>query len=572
MPTGQKHTTWFVLALLGLLLIANGPLFLCMPIIDDAVLWDLHTREYLHGATPYCDVLETNPPGMLWILAVVRTVLGESSVALRAVDLGIFSLIVVLAAAVLRQAGVTKRGQAWFATAGFFFYFSLSEWCHCQRDMWLLAPSIALVWMRGRQVARLNDPALGAGQCLRHALYEGLVLGAGMWLKPMLVVPAATMWLAGLAETRRWRAVLVDCLGLAAGVAVAGCGGVAWLIHTGAWPFFVDTFVSWNPHYVAAGRQHWTWVRFVGMVVRLFPWCLLHIPAIGAAGAWLIRAGRERRSPAANRDPAELAKSGTARLVAGFYVGWLAQAFLLQHLYDYVQAPGIVLAGLICALALGRPSTAAAVPGVVVADPPVVRNRRMPIVWRPAIVALGVWTVLAVACSPAVRGSRLMSWWSCVTEGDSPAIRDRLRLLSLPDWQDLARVADYLRQQRVGDCELLCFNNSTISLYWTLAIRPPTRYVYWENCLVFFPERTEEMMAALEAARPRYVVSDLLAAGMSRAALGSIQRDARLSLMFNRSDRDRPVLPWSHPITFRAGRYAVHHVQEPLGWPMLTLE
>lgn len=126
-----------------------------------------------------------------------------------------------------------------------------------------------------------------------------------------------------------------------------------------------------------------------------------------------------------------------------------------------------------------------------------------------------------------------------------------------------------MREQQVADSELLCFTNSTIHLYWELGIRPATRYVYLENNLVFFSERTEQLASEIAAAGPRYVVSDLMAAGVPRESLDSIRQGARLRPAAG--DERGPILPWSHPIVFRAGRYAVHRVQGPTGWPTLTV-
>jgi hypothetical protein len=536
-----------VWGLLLLLLITNVPLFLCMPPIDDAVLFDLHAREYLRGGVPYREQLETNPPAMLWVLAGTRRLLGDSSVALRAVDLAIFSLVVLLAATWLKDAGLPRMVRVGSALVCYLFYFSLSEWCHCQRDMWLLAPSLALVCLRGRQIRRGNSGEARPGSLFGHAVLEGLVLGAGMWLKPMLLVPAGVAWLVGLCWSRRWPAAVTDALGLCLGVGIAGAAGVTWLVGTGAWPYFLDTFLSWNPGYVTAGRQHWTLVRFLGTVIRLSPWYLVHVPAAGVAAVTLGRTLFRRRSAltsaSRNGDPAE----ASAALLAGFYAGWLVQAFFLQHLFDYVQAPGILLALLICIAAVWRSRSASRV------------------VWTLAAVFVG----MALVGSPALRGHRLGCWWTCVTQGSTPEVRDRLRLLTLPDWRALDRVAGYLRERRIADRQLACFNNSTIHLYWELGIRPPTRYVYFENMLVFFPDRTDQMLAALATARPKYVVSDLLAVGFPSESLAIVKPGFRVTSTAAGSDN---VFPWSHPVVFRAGRYAVHRVEGTLGRPALILE
>lgn len=532
-------------SLLLLLWVTNLPLFLCMPPIDDAVLFDLHVREILSGGVPYREVLETNPPAMLFLMGGTRWLLGDSSVALRAVDLAIFSLVVLLAVTWMKDTGVSRPVRVWAALACYVFYFSQSEWCHCQRDMWLLAPALAVLCLRGRQIARWNLCASFPGTVFRWAVLEGLVLGLGMWLKPMLILPVGATWLVGLKWSRRWQIVVVDALGLVLGVGIAAAAGVMWLVGTGAWPYFVDTFLSWNPGYVAAGRQHWTRMRFLGSVTRLSPWYFVHLPALGFAAMSLgkLLARKAAQTDSRIEEPTEVPLA----LSAAFYAGWLVQAFFLQHLFDYVQAPGVLLALIICIVAAWHRLFAA---------------RRF---W----ILASLFFCLALAMSPIVRGDRLGCWWTCVTQGSTPEVRDRLRLLTLPDWRDLDRVAGYLRAQRIGDGELVCFNTSTIHLYWELGIRPATRYVYLENCLVFFPERTDQMLAEVAASAPRFIVSDLVAAGVPRASLDLLSVGFRSPSQLAGS---APLFPWSQPIVFRAGRYAVHRVEGPLGRPAPILE
>ena len=106
------------------------------------------------------------------------------------------------------------------------------------------------------------------------------------------------------------------------------------------------------------GREHWTLRRFAGMCLRLFPWLLLHLPALGLAAAALLRGLRRwcRQDEIAERIGLTAALVARA-LVVAFYVGWLVQAVALQHLFDYVHAPGVLLAILTCvavsAFALG---------------------------------------------------------------------------------------------------------------------------------------------------------------------------------------------------------------------------
>jgi hypothetical protein len=602
-----RITGWMLLLAL---LISNGPLFLCMPIIDDTSLWDLYVRDFLRGATPYRDYFETNPPGMLWVLVLVRSLLGASSVALRAADLLFFGIVCLLLFDAVKRPGAavpvgrallpvkdrptgksacsttgksarptacahdTQRLLPWVLLVCLGFYFSISEWCHCQRDMWLLLPALTGLALRRRQVQRLQDAPTAS--VFPWAVGEGLCWGLGVWIKPMVVIPAFCLWAVGVGlrrrtgtlarqplrdgqecpsyggQTRRVKPVLVDLAGLLAGGMLAGAAGLSWLWISGAWPYFWETFLEWNPRYVAAGREHWTLVRFLGTAWRLSPWFLLNMPAVVIAVRALARAWKARGA-----EPA--AEHREIALFAAFYLGWLAQAFCLQHLFDYVHAPGTLLAVAVCVGAVVRGCGRAG-----------------------KTAALGFATV-ALICSPALAWNRLATWPLCVTQGSTPAVRDRLKVLQTPDWQDLHRVAEYLRRQNLRDGELACFHNSLVHLYLELGLRPATRYVFLEICTVFFADRRDVLREALSVSRQKYVVTDLLAGGLSRNDLGRLPSGGRSFSLVTPPPVGRALLPvakpptgksarptdnvypWSQPIVFRAGRYAVHRVSRPVG-------
>src|SRR5205807_10230107 len=78
------------------LLTAALPLFLCLPLWADATHYDLCARNLLSGGTLYRDIFDMNLPGMVWLHALVRSLLGWRSEALRAVDLSIVTAVAAL--------------------------------------------------------------------------------------------------------------------------------------------------------------------------------------------------------------------------------------------------------------------------------------------------------------------------------------------------------------------------------------------------------------------------------------------------------------------------------------------
>ena len=154
----------------GILLLLAGPQFLRMPLTNDAQLFDLQARMISEGSVAYRDVLEPNWPGVLWVHAAVRRILGGSSEALRFFDLCLLLGTTWLLAWIARRAGIASRSAGWLSVAILVFYLGSTEWCHCQRDLWLLAPVTAAVTLRMRRLDQEVSPRV----CAWSAVAEGL--------------------------------------------------------------------------------------------------------------------------------------------------------------------------------------------------------------------------------------------------------------------------------------------------------------------------------------------------------------------------------------------------------------
>src|SRR5207245_1339371 len=125
----------------------------------------------------------------IWVHAAVRSLVGWRSEALRAVDLFVVSALVVLVSGWLRKAGVSRTARAWTVFALYAFYFSLSEWCHCQRDMWMLFPGLLALHLRRRQFDRLTLLNPSAASVAAWSLLEGIIWGLAIWIKPFVLLP-----------------------------------------------------------------------------------------------------------------------------------------------------------------------------------------------------------------------------------------------------------------------------------------------------------------------------------------------------------------------------------------------
>lgn len=527
-----------LLCLAALLALAL-PQFLRTPLTNDAVLYDLQARMVGDGAVLYRDVLEPNLPGVVWLHLGARTLLGPAAEALRSFDVGVLAVLLVWAAAFLRAARRDAKTAAWFALAATGFYLSMSEWCQTQRDAWALAPALCGLWMRRRHVelrGRAETEPSARRFLPASTFLEGLVWGAAVWIKPHVVIPAFGAWLAGCWFIRSRRGILCDAAWLLSGGVTAGALGIAWLVHSGSWPHFWETMREWNPGYFAAGRQLWTAPRLFATAWRMWPWFALHLVAVPLATRVVCR-----EVPRLSRNEMERSLPSAA-LLSVFYLGWLGQALFLQHLFDYVHVPAILLAILFLILyTTGGTKLSTA-----------------------GRVGWAGFALLAVLASPVLRAERLGAWTQCVAGPATPKLRDRLGHFDNPHWDDLERVAEFLRREGAAGHDVCCFNSDFVSLYSRLQLDPPTRFVYLQELLVYFPDRRGEMLEAVAASDHRFVVTDLVGCGMSPDAARQIGPAGPLGPPPGYTVHGG-VYPWCCPVVYRAGTYLVHRVDGDVG-------
>ena len=498
------------------MLVGGVPLFLCRPPWNDVTLHDMAARAILRGGVHYRDVFDTNLPGIDWAMALIRTAFGWSYEVLRA-----FDLLVVGAAVAALSGWVKGYPRAWFVAAAAMFYPFTSEFSHVQRDPWMFLPAVAAARLRARSMTAPRSP--------RWSILEGFTWGLAVWVKPHVVVPALGVWLASVGFLKRQqRSVKRDFFGLMAGGVLAGLPGVAWLVGTGAWPYFVDVFTNWNPDYVADGLA--SMADRVSLVWDCFrPWSLVNLAAVPIAVAWL------------------WARKDAGRCVlAALYLGFLFQGVVVQKGFDYVHVAGTLM-GLAVVAAAG---------------------------WSVGFAFL-VWFLVGGLFSadphPLLKRDVLKLWPRCWREGSSAALRDALGVYTDvhvgTTWEDLGRVAGFLRavEPPLRDRELTCWHDSTHPLYLMLNLEPSTRYMHFGTA---FDIRKQAARIADEvAASPqRYVVSDLrrMTWDTAKPLEGGAGGDPlKLPAWFPKSQRDK--YPWNQPVVFRAGRYVVHKMSVPPG-------
>jgi hypothetical protein len=494
LPSDKGWLVWAARVVLLAVLVVHVPALLCMGLDSDVSMWDLCARNVHEGGVAYRDAAENNLPGMLWLHLLVRSLGGWSSEVIRLADLCVIAATVWLLLRWL-PAGVLRPATA---VVLFGFYLSTSEWCHCQRDTWMLLPALVALDLRRRQVIRLRENDCPRCALAGWAFLEGVCWAAAFWIKPFVAIPALLCWLVSVFLTRggskgRGTRIVIDGAGLLVGGVTVGAAGIAWLWRSGAWPDFVDIVFGWNREYAAHSYAGDRLAYLLGVLIRFRPWCLVHLLALPIALEQLWLVFRRR--------------SANLALPAALYLGWVVQAFWLQQVFDYIHAPAILL-GL--ALVAAR--------------------------WPTLNAPLARWSVAgcAIVClmmqSPQLVAQRVNLWARCVLEGSTAELRDRLALIDRTNWQELEQVAEFLRAQGVEDGEVTCYNARLLPLYTALDRKPSTRYYPLESALIILPKQRPAIRAALAASRQKYVVCDLYWMKRTEAELTRPEGKARAVL------------------------------------------
>lgn len=500
----DTFTRCCLLAALVLLVVA-GPLYVCMPVNSDTALFDVQADRILKGGVLYRDIIEPNLPGVVWVHLAIRSLGGWSPEILRMADLLMLAGTLLLLSRLLREQSVGLM----FGLAALLFYLSCNEWCHCQRDTWMLLPSAAAMWLRFYRDERTSDSSRsGTLSATRHTalcLLEGVCWGCAFWLKPHVAVPATAVLALSVLLSQNRSTALKDAGWVVLGGVLAAVPGIVQLVSSGAWPHFLDMMLGWNPEYLQAGRDRQSLHRWVLMFRRFYPWWCIHLVAIPVAFHTLQGSLRDLRR--ADR---------RQTLIAGLYAGWLIQSLALQHAMDYIHVPAIIL-GL---LLLGG------------------HTWSLPAGFR-RICAVGLCT-MAILATPAFSPTHLSQWPRCFREGSTPNVRAQLAHGNFPDWVHLAQVTDFLAAQNVTDGDVTCVNVHSVHVFRELRIQPATRYWCTTILQELFPSRAAEIDAAVRNSTHRFIVTEATESGLSDEGQ---QRDS---------------WPWTLPVVFESGTYRIH--------------
>lgn len=515
-------------------LLVNLPIFLCQHLSVDTIMYDLQARAVFGGGVLYRDIVEPNLPGVVGIHLAVRSIAGWSSVAMRAFDLLVlFASLSFLSLLIFGKKEQPRRIQnsGLFCFVVLFFYLGQSEWCQCQRDSWQLCPSLlATLIRRNRMIQKVSG---APSVWYQSTLLEGFIWGLAFWIKPHVAIPAIAVILVSWIGLRKPKEAVYDVIGVVTGGVIAGAIGIGLLIFNGAWEPFWVMQIEWNPEYVKIGRQHFTFDQFLKLYQRLLPWSWIHV------GAVLVSVGVLRSiNPAC---PARTGQVEGQRLLVGLYLGWVAQALLIQHPFTYIQVPGIILA--------------IAVVATFECSPRIIFVRRFLFV---------LFTAAVLPASPLTLPTRLSKSIDCMKFGSTLEVRSKIQLKYYPDWKELKPVLEFLQAQNVQGEDVTVYTGRLIYVYRELDLNPSTRYVYLDVLARMFKTRTGEIHDALTHAEHRFIVSGLLEAGVSREDIdGEYNPQTLLPINFPKNALRQ--FPYTQPVVFRSGQYLVHRVENPIG-------
>ena len=584
----------------GLLVLLGLPVYLRMPLCWDVTLYDVGAQAILAGGLHYRDVFDTNTPGYVWILTLLRAVLGNSTIAVKAVDFAIFAAIVAVLDRLAKLGGGGPTARWWAIAAMVCIYLFETEFIHAQRDIWLALPMLAAVWIRLRRIARL-----ASGESIRYfwpAVAEGALWGAAVWIKPHVIPLALIAWILTVRRLSggSWRCAGKDLAGnLAAGIAI-GLAGMAYLVGSGTWPYYWVVMTEWNVHYTdlvfseLKGRhQHaLTWVR---------PWSTLILPSLLLVLLSLIdgRVFSARWRPDGRRGPlgsfllrilydpgANDAARFTRAVLAGVYLAWaidsyaLQRAFIYAHVIEVFMMLALWAAHRWCLAALGLAWIAAfSIVFRIGDDSPAFRESV-----RVAMADTGYhYETLDLfyrheLAKPGYRERWLASLTTPTGGQEDARLKDDLKRLkghlASANWEELGEVEAFLRSKDAGDREVVCWNEGVHPLYLSLGVQPGFRFMHVHNTDSIGPDASKSMRAELHANPSlRFVVLDL-------EWLGAMERWNTKTLNYppgRSADNFIPkastywdtIFPYDRPTIFRSdggrGRYIVFAVSQPLG-------
>ncbi len=458
-----------LIALLALVTLAALPV-LTYPLGRDQGEFATLGRGILQGKVPYVDLWNPKPPAVFYIYALAMALFGQTSMALRALDLFVVPLVMIGLYGL--GARLSSRRLGLLAAVVFpVFYLTETFWTLTQND------GIALVPMVLAMVCAVHA-ADGGRRALWWAFAAGALSAWALWFKypfVFFILALIAGYCALTAPARRARGRLYDWrawLGFSAGGLIVGVGGLAYLAALGALGALIQSVVVTSSYTALGFGGDFVQTMRDAAAVR---WQYWGLPAVLAVGWPLLQL------------PALARRIGRERL-AGWLLVWLwllagAAAMLIQAKgYDYHWLPLLPPLALLAASTLdrvarlvGRADLLRALASAALLTLLVVA------LWRPALpYLLGHETEIAYATN--------------FQAGEFVAAES-------------LEVADYLRA-RVAPGDSLFIWGFRPEVYYLSGLNPATRFIFQFPLVAgwYPPEWKKQTVETLWAALPPYVL------------------------------------------------------------------
>jgi hypothetical protein len=314
---------------------------------------------------------------------------------------------------------------------------------------------------------------------------------------------------------------------------------VAWLVATGAWPYFVEIWRTWNADYLATVVGELPF-RLVMQLQYFPPYSACAVLAVPLAVGNL--RNRSAESEVFRR-----------KVLAAVYLAWLFTALLLQRPYHYVHVPETLL--MLAVFAANRWSVSFVL---------VMLSLVASAVW-----ALTGWSTPYLPSHPAFDANRTRWWANCVKCDPPPQVRTSVAMyaqsFSGTDPAELTPVAEFLRAQNLRDGELIAWHDSPHALYLDLDIKPRFRFMHVGTAAGLGKWQEAQVLRELQEAVPyaRFVVSDLHRVTAKYGELNDLGAEGLPKVL---PAWQRAEFPFDQPVVFRSpsGRYLVHRVTKPV--------
>ncbi len=239
---------WLLLVLLLVVVCLIALPVLTYPLGRDQGEFATIGRGILNGRTPYTELWNPKPPAVFYVYALAMRLLGQTAMALRAIDF----LVVPICSACLFWIGrrlINRRIGLWAALLFPVFYFTETFWTLTQNDGIVLVPMLLAMVLTLQVVSRQSSVTSqnpNTRWSLAYALIAGALAGYIVWYKyPFalfgVLLGSVYLWLRWQARATApfarhdLYAIAVFIIG---GIVTVG-GGILFLMAQGAWGEFL---------------------------------------------------------------------------------------------------------------------------------------------------------------------------------------------------------------------------------------------------------------------------------------------------------------------------------------------